>query len=417
MKIVHISSTDQGGAAASCIRLHVALLEAGVDSNLITISKRKSGIPQHFTFSAHRPAHIVHRLMIRLKLRLPAYLKRQKALENKVAGYEHFSFPESEFDLHKSELIAQADIVNLHWTAGFLDYKTFFREVKKNIVWTLHDMNAFTAGCHYASGCEKYTGTCDVCPQLRGTVQPHLTRKLLRIKKKNIKNVNLTIVTPSQWLKQCSQKSSLFKHKSVFVIPYSLNLEVFKPVSKKEARERLALPPEKKIILFVSHSIGNKRKGFDILLECFSKFKAEEDVILLSAGNGGLDKKFNNHIALGEINSEEEMKWAYNAADVFVLPSLEDNLPNVALESIACGVPVIAFDTGGLPDIIKNGINGLLSKEINANALAQTISYFFKHSSTFDSKKIRKDAEERYNNKLQADAYSLLYQHLLNKRK
>lgn len=416
MKIVHISTSDSGGAAISCIRLHIALLEAGIDSHLVTNSKKRKDIPNHHVFSKAAKISLLEKIKIRFGLSLPLYQKHQKYLANKIEGFEHFSFPESEFDLTDCELIKEADVINLHWVAGFLDYPEFFKNSKQTIVLTLHDMNAFTGGCHYSNGCEKYRNSCELCPQLAGTISTDSSRINLLIKQKSTRNVNLTIVTPSKWLAECAKSSALLKNNSIHIIPYSLNLQIFKPIDKLQARLQLGLPADKKIILFVSSSLDNKRKGLDLLIRSLSLLKNTNEYILCSVGQNSFSENSMNHISLGEMKEEKQMALAYNAADVFVLPATEDNLPNVALESVACGVPVIAFNIGGLPDIVKHGFNGLLCPEINPLELAETINSFFGGAFVFDKMKIRQDAEERFNNTLQANTYISLYKKLLKNK-
>lgn len=412
MKIVHISSSDTGGAANSCLRLHLSLLEAGLDSKLLTISKKKN-IPAHSTYNHTIKPGIFKRIMYRLGFDQPLYKKHQASLLNKVEGFEHFSFTGSEIDLYNCPLLQEADIINLHWVAGFLDYKSFFKAIKKPIVWTFHDMNAFTGGCHYSDGCEKYKVNCDTCPQLAGTKDPHLSRQQWKVKSDCYSGADLTIVTPSKWLANCTSDSTLLRHRNVHIIPYSLNLDVFKPMSKEEARKKLGLPLDKKLVLFVSTSIENKRKGLDVLLESISLLDKKEEYLICSAGQTNVSNEGSGVHSLGEIKEEEKMMLAYNAADVFVLPSKEDNLPNVVLESIACGVPVIGFNIGGMPDMICSGFNGSLSHEVSAASLAKTIGQFFLEKEKYNSALIRKDAEERYNNKRQAEKYISVYKSLI----
>lgn len=413
MKVVHISSSDSGGAAISCIRLHIALLESGIDSHLVTISKKRNDIPNHTVYLNSLKLSLLQRIKIRLGITLPLYQQQQSSLENKVGGFEHFSFPETDIDLHNYELIKNADIINLHWVAGFIDYPEFFKRIKKPVVWTLHDMNAFTGGCHYSSGCDKYKSDCDWCPQLAGTKEPGITKKLLSIKQRSFSSVNLNIVTPSGWLLSCAKESRLLKNNAIQLIPYSLNLEVFRPIDKIQARTQLGLPLDRKIILFVSSSLDNKRKGLELLIKGLSILKNADEYLLCSVGQTNFSENTINNITLGEIKEEQQMALAYNAADVFVLPAIEDNLPNVAIESVACGVPVIAFNIGGMPDIVKHGFNGLLCQKTNAVELSETINSFFKGSFNFDRLAIRLDAEKRYNNTLQANAYISLYNRLL----
>jgi glycosyltransferase involved in cell wall biosynthesis len=414
MKIVHVSSSDNGGAAISCLRLHAALLEQGVDSSLITISKKKN-IPKHFTYSNKRKASLLERIMFRLGIDVPLYKKQEAALKNKVTGYEYFSFVRTEFDLHNSSIIKDADIINLHWVTGFVDIPTFFKNVKKPIVWTLHDMNSFSGGCHYSCGCMKFKDDCDICPQLLGTIDPALSNKQLILKRQSYKRADITVVAPSNWLAACARSSILFGKRETYVIPYSLNLNIFKPADPLSIRKELNLPLDKKIILFVSSSIENKRKGLDILLKAMPMVQNSNEYIICSVGMNPVGITYENHISLGEITQEQDMMNVYNAADVFVLPATEDNLPNVALEAVACGIPVIGFSIGGMVDIVKPGFNGLLCDKIDAESLARTITIFFNGIYKFDRTAIRKDAEERYNNKLQAETYLSLYKSLLKK--
>ena len=413
LKIVHIASSDLGGAAISCIRLHQALLEMGVDSKLLTISKNKKRIINHFAYP-DKKITLWDKVKNRLQFSEPSYIKHEKYLLNKVTGYEYFSFPESEYPLHNLELLQNADVINLHWVSGFIDYSSFFKKIKKPIVWTLHDMNAFTGGCHYSSGCTKYTNDCNICPQLEGTINPTISRQNLSVKQDSLIKSDLTVVTPSVWLKKCAEKSTILKTKAIHVIPYSLDLAIFKPMNQADARMKLRLPLDTKVILFVSQSVQNKRKGFDLLLKSISLLSASDKFVICSVGQ--MNEVPENYISLGEIQKEEQMALAYNAADVFVLPSKEDNLPNVVMESIACGVPVIGFDIGGMPDMIKHNFNGLLCKDLDPLELSKTIAHFFSGDVKFDREEIRKDAEIRYNNTLQAKAYFSLYKQMVLKQ-
>ncbi|MDQ3047792.1 MAG: glycosyltransferase [Bacteroidota bacterium] len=414
MKILHISTSDNGGAANSCIRLHLSLLEAGIDSTLLTISKKKTGIQQHFTYNKQRKPGIFMRLKYRLGFDKPPYLKYELQLENKVKGYEFFSFTGTDFDLSECDLVKAADIINLHWVAGFLDYRTFFNKVKKPIVWTLHDMNAFSGGCHYSDGCNKYLNNCDVCPQLLGTIDPTYSHTQWEIKKASYEKADITIVAPSKWLSECASVSSLLNGRPVNLIPYSLDLDAFKPMSREQARRDLGLPPDRKILLFVSTSIDNKRKGLQVLLDSLTFLANRNDYLVCSVGQSDILNS-PGYFSLGEIRDEKKMMKAYNSADVFVLPANEDNLPNVVLESLACGVPVIGFNIGGMPDMITNGLNGLLCQKISPSQLAETIHQFFSEKEKYSSELIRKDAVEKFNNTLQAERYISIYRNLIKK--
>jgi glycosyltransferase involved in cell wall biosynthesis len=412
MRVVHVSTTDSGGAAISCRRLHEALLAQGCDSHLLTLDRRAPAISSHHIYNERKPMSFFQKVLYRFGLYTLPHVRKEAALAGKIKGFEHFSFPDSPFRLDQSELIRSADIINLHWTADFLDYKSFFQNVRKPFVWTFHDMNTFTGGCHYSAGCLKFEKVCDVCPQLTGTIDPTISADIQKLKQRSLENASIRIVCPSRWLGKAAERSAILKGKSVQVIPYSLDLNIFRPVSKAEARAKLGLPDDKKILLFVSHSVENKRKGFDLLLECIGNL-ALPDLLLCSVGSRFEHHGHAQHIALGHISTEEQMMLAYNAADVFVLPSTEDNLPNVVLESLACGVPVLGFRIGGMPDMIRDGFNGYLSDEISAGALGRIVTRIF-NEPVASAGEIRKEAEVRYHHKIQAESYLSLYKEILS---
>jgi glycosyltransferase involved in cell wall biosynthesis len=220
---------------------------------------------------------------------------------------------------------------------------------------------------------------------------------------------NLTIVAPSEWLAQEARKSEVFKGKSVLCIPYGLNAEIYSPRDQDYSRDLLNIPRNKKVILFVADSISNNRKGFIFLKRAFQQL-TNENVVLCAIGqkNSELDC-IDNILELGPIYDERLMSIAYSAADVFVIPSLMDNLPNTVLESIMCGTPVIGFPVGGIPEMIVDGENGLLTKDISVSSLVETLSKFLDFPGRFDRKRIRENAVEKYEQKVQAERYISLF--------
>lgn len=408
MKILHICTTDRGGAAAAALRLHQALLQQGADSNFVVLKQFKPEIPQSFVFRNDFFLNRINNFWNRLLKQTHWHWERH-LLRGQSVDYELFTLPNSCFDLSKSKIFREADIIHLHWVSGFVDYTDFFTNTSKSIVWTLHDTNAFTGGCHYTSTCTQFETACQVCPQLQGTKQPFLAKENFQIKEKALETVrNMAIVAPSKWLVSLSQKSRLLGRFEHFHVPYSLDLEVFKPYSQAEARQKLGLPLDAKILLFVAQDVSNQRKGFHLLSEALQILQKKENILVCTIG-----KKTNLEIKnltikdLGFINSLQTMAEAYSAADVFVIPSLEDNLPNTVLESLACGTPVIGFPIGGIADMVKHHENGLLAEAVSAESLAETIEVFFEKE--FDKTEIRKDAEIRYAHTVQAKAYLEIY--------
>ncbi len=199
----------------------------------------------------------------------------------------------------------------------------------------------------------------------------------------------------------------------MYHIPYGLNKDIFAHGDKNSSRDILNIPKDKKVILFVAESIHNNRKGFVYLKKAFEQLDLD-DLVLCSIGNkNGSLVSFKNSIELGTVYDEKMMSIAYSAADVFVIPSLMDNLPNTVLESLMCGTPVIGFPVGGIPEMIEDGVNGLITKEISVSSLAESLILFLKSDKTFNSSKISEDAVKKYELKIQASSYIKLFDSIL----
>ena len=252
-------------------------------------------------------------------------------------------------------------------------------------------------------------------PFLKQTFDPGFAAAQLKKKKQSIgkTKANIHIVSPSRWLKDCSQKSSLFKSYPHKCIPYSLDISTFKLLSKEFCRTVLNIPQDKKVILFVSHYLSNQRKGFSILVEALEMLK-KEDYLLCCIGNAQGIEGVTNIVELGEVQDERIMAIAYNAADVFVLPTREDNLPNVVIEALCAGTAVAGFNVGGMPDMIQTGNNGYLADEIAPDSLAIAIQKVLDRKVKWTREEISSSAVQRYAPEVQARAYTNLYKSLLN---
>ncbi len=363
MKIVQVSTYDvRGGAARAAYRLHKGLVKTGRDCTFLArrkyssddtvIAPSSNGKDERFLYSAIQNQYInAHRTEI----------------SNTV-----FSHAYPGWDISSLSLVTTADIINLHWIAHYQSPVTLFKmfNLGKPVVWTLHDQSAFTGGCHYTAGCEGYQNRCVDCPQLSDDPFT-LPEMVLKDKLELFKTARLTIVAPSRWLADCARKSRLFKDRRIEVIPYSLETDLFKPVPKQEAKRKLDLAPDTVHILFVAEYHSEKRKGFEKLASAFQECMRDTEfrdlvnrnqVELICTGEAGeaLDSIEIPIKKMGYIKSDEKMSLAYSAADIFVLPSLEDNLPNTMLESMSCGTPVVAFDAGGIPDAVIHDKTGKL---------------------------------------------------------
>ena len=341
--------------------------------------------------------------------------------ESRPAGYELFSDDRARFVGTIVGQVPQCDVVNLHWVAGMLDYVSSLPRLTQMapVVWTLHDMNAFTGGCHYDDQCGRFTKSCGLCPQLGSTSEQDLSRAVWERKNQALtacKKGRLRIVTPSRWLAEEAQKSTLLSGVKVDVIPYGLDLDVFAPRDKAYSRDLLGVPQDARVVFFLADVVDNRRKGFSLLLEALPHCaKSVDKLLLVSLGQQPpqADGRM-PWLHLGSIHDDRLLSAVYSAADLFVLPSLQDNLANTVLEAMACGVPVVSFDSGGTPDMVRPGLTGQLVPAFDVGALGDTIVGLLNAPEARQkmSAHCRRVALDEYSLELQAQRYADLYKSL-----
>lgn len=397
MKVLHINTFEYGGAANAAIRLHNAMLAAGVDSTILTCTNLRGDIAKHISYeNLIKPKSIFQKLVY---VRPDVFVKRIKDSfawrvidQIKLVAYnkiEYITFNKTSCEIHKIKNFDSYDIIHLHWVSDFLDWSTFFEKVShKKIVWSLHDMAPFTGGYHYADGYVGYLNNDADAPFLKDTQYAAIFNKQLEEKKQIFKNLNLDlhIVGLSSWMNALALDSALFKNYKKYFIPNTLDSKIFAIQNKKQCRLHLGLPSDKKIVIFVSDNINNKRKGLDLFKQAYELLKSNEDIFFVSIGKKSVLADDSTMLHLGELTHESEMATLYNAADVVVVPSREDNLPNTALEALFCGVPVVGFNIGGMPDLVFSTEMGRLSprfdnlaetilETLNANLMPQRIRF------------------------------------------
>jgi glycosyltransferase involved in cell wall biosynthesis len=404
MKILIVNYYDGvGGAAIACKRLHLGFLERGFDCKMLVLEPK---ISTKQTYAYFKKGRLIFRLLRKIKRHIYTHLYNNP-YRNRPQDYSLHTPARSFVDIKEHELYAWADVVNLHWVSGFLDFPSFFTyKHSKPIIWTLHDMNAFTGGCHYAEDCEGFKTNCSYCPQLSPPYQNYNQRNLAI--KHNTYLEKLTIVTPSQWLKEQSIQSQLFKNQQHQVIPYGIDTHIFKAYNTQFCKSLFNVPTDKKTILFVAQVVSNRVKGLKYLLEAVDII--QEDITIVVIGEGIFDNTLKDVIFLGTIHDERLLALAYNAADVFVLPSLADNLPNVIIESLCCGTPVVAFEVGGIPDLINNEENGFLAQKADAKSLAENITKAL--AVNWDRETIKNKAKNKYDKNIQVNNYVSLFEKL-----
>jgi len=264
---------------------------------------------------------------------------------------------------------------------------------------------------------------CGNCPQLASLNDNDLSRKIFKRKEKVYKKSNISIVTPSQWLGRCAGSSSLFKDFKIKVIPNGVDPEIFSPRDKTYSENLLNLAKDKILILFGAHS-KTERKGYRYLVEALKLLKEKQtskDIALIIFGNcaeAGIDQMPFTIYPWGHLDDEKFISCIYSAADMYVIPSLEDNLPNTVLESFACATPVIGFNVGGIPDMVKPHQTGLLAEAANTEELAKQIEWMVSHTRERQEMGMnaRKLVEEEFSIEIQAKRYLALYESILKNK-
>jgi glycosyltransferase involved in cell wall biosynthesis len=415
VKIVHLNSSYiTGGAARAAFRLHTGLHRLGHDSSMF-VARRQSFDPTVTTFAP--PVGLVNSLRRGLRRRK---IRRSFARyrTSRPAGYESFS---DDRTMHGSTLLSQlpaCDVINLHWIGGFVDYQAFFVAAPQHtpVVWTLHDMNPFTGGCHYDHGCGRYTQGCGICPQLGSRDAADLSHRIWQRKREvftQIEPGRLHIVATSQWMAATVQCSALLGSCPVTVIPLGLDVDDFAPRDRCLARAVLGVPHDARVLLFAAESLNNRRKGFSLLAQALAGLGDAAKLCMVSLGQSRptLDSPL-PHVHLGYISNDRLLSLVYSAADVFVCPSLQEAFGQTALEAMACGTPVVGFAVGGIPDIVRHGVSGLLVPPQDVVALRAAIVDLLRDAAGRAEMSVncRRIAVEEYTLEAQARRYIELYE-------
>ncbi len=406
MKILHISSLDnKGGASKAALRICMAQRNMGIDAHLYVLTKITDLFYVHSIAPGKKKFLFTFRNFIAQKI--------LSYSANKNDGYASLNLFSS--GLHKAINSSDADIINLHWIGDEMIGVKEIAKIKKPIVWTFHDMWAFC-------GTQHYTDTWDY-------VHGSYKKKGFDInnwnwirKKGAWRKIDFKIVAPCKWMHTCAKTSFLFQSKAVYKIQYPLDLNVFKPIDQTIARRILNLPVHKKLILFGAEGgRADSRKGFDLLekalIETSEKYNAKDtELVLFGMTDPQVPVKINFKVNYaGLIHDESTLALLYSAADVMIVPSRMDNLPQTAIESLACGTPVVAFNVGGLPDIIEHKVTGYLAVPKDEKDLCEGIHWVL--SQTKDFKKLCRDAAvQKYNYKVVVDQYKEVYEKALDKQ-
>jgi len=372
MKVLLINTFEtKGGAAVACKRLAIALQKQGAEVTMLVRDKTTSDL---FVSSVEvSPFHQFYSRVTFLLERIQIYLTNRFNKKNLFT----ISTASIGFKIHTSILFQEADIIHLHWiNQGLLS----IREIKelaslgKPIVWTMHDMWPMTGICHHSGECTRFMQNCGNCKFLTKPSLHDLSFRVFKKKRDAVCNRNISYVACSQWLRKKTEGSQLLTGNQMTNIPNPINTDFFVPGDKIQARKDLGLPKGKKLILFGAAIVSDKKKGIDYLIQAthlLTDLKDNVELVYFGqvkeelAGTFGL----NTH-PLGYMSDMDTIAKMYQAVDCFVTPSLEENLPNMIMEAMSCGVPCVGFETGGIPEMITHQKTGYVAQYKSAEDLA-----------------------------------------------
>ena len=414
MKVLHISHSDgKSGAGIAASRIHEALYNnKNLDKSNLQVNRKFNNIPNTFYKKT-----IFQKGLIFIKI----YVERLliKLINYRDMNFHSISSFPSKFDsrINKSDF----EIVNLHWVQHEMISIEAIGRIKKPIVWTLHDAWAFLSTNHYPKNNFKN----DASNSYKNKIifSYFIDQWCLRRKKKYWKE-KMQIVCPSNWLAKQAISSDLMKDWEVSVIPNPLNISIFKPLEKKSARKLLNIPTDKKKLLAFGAIDGvmDIRKGGDLLLKTIENlYELNKDFSLITFGKSCAifkDKDFNIiSYDQGFISKEEKLAIIYSAADILIMPSRIESFGQVASESMACGTPVIGFNTTGIKDIIDDDINGFLINNFDCYEMASKTNFLLNNENLIKNFQIkcREKALKKWSYEVVSDQYIKLYKSMKKK--
>lgn len=379
MRVLIINTSEfTGGAAVATNRLMEALKNNGVKAKMLVRDKETEqitvvGLNKNNSLWSRR-----HFLWERFVIFMHLHFSRNHLFEIDIAN--------SGYDITKLREFKEADVIHLSWiNQGMLSLNGIKKilESGKPVVWTMHDIWPATAICHITLGCDKYKTECGNCKYLPGDNKHDLANKVWKRKKKVLSDKDIYYVACSKWLENEARQSGLIQDQRITNIPNPIDTHIYRHIERKEAILRTGLPDKKRLILFVSQRTTNVNKGMGYLIEAcklmaekYPDMKDNTGVVIL----GSHSDEFTGKLAfpvyqLGYVSDTRKIVGIYNSVDLFVLPSLSENLPNTIMEAMACGVPCVGFNVGGIPEEIDHLKNGYVAEYKNSEDLAKGIHW------------------------------------------
>jgi len=404
-----VNASDTGGSATATRRIHAGLREVGVDSRLL-VQERASDDP-----TVVGPESTLSRAW---SLARPHVDMLPLRLYRRAGGFAVNWLPERMLSTIDE---IDPDVVHLNWVwRGALSIEAI-GQIDRPVVWRLPDMTAFTGGCHYADGCDRFTGACGACPQLDGPLagrERDLSRLNWRRKRRAWADLDLTVVAPCEWLAEQARRSSLLGDRRVEVIPNGLDVEMYRPRDSALGRDLFDLPDDARLVLFGAvDPMGDYRKGADLLRATLAELSGDpnlDDVELVVFGasepSDPPDWGFPTHYT-GFLHDDQSLAMLYSAADVMVVPSRYEGFGQTVFEALACGTPVVAFDATGPKDQITHRETGWLAEPYDSERLAAGIEWMLNGAERRGAvgERARETVVERYDRRDVARAYLGLY--------
>ena len=376
MKVVHICTSDSGGAGLCCCRIHKSLLNLGIDSHVIVMEKKRNDYNVvEYGRKRYKLWKGINKLLRLLGLQITLFNKLFELCANTK---QCFTSPYSVIDVSKHPLVKAADVIHLHWINRMIDYPSFFKKVKKPIIWTLHDENLFLGAAHYAKDCD-----------LAGDLEIEYSKT----KKKIFSEISqMGIVFLSKMMYDQYHTHKILNGRKTTIINNAVDYTAYKPIPKNTARIKYGIDDNALVFVFVAASIDDPRKGLNILVSTLEKMNIS-NAIILAVGNNIRGFEHSIVKSIGAITDSDKMSMAYSCADYFIMPSLQEAFAQTPLEAMACGIPAIVFPVSGTEELITS-TNGIRCKGFALEDLEEGIKKAM--SVQYDSVEIRKDVIGRF---------------------
>jgi glycosyltransferase involved in cell wall biosynthesis len=409
MKVLHLNLSDysaSGGTGIAAHRLHTGLIEAGHQSKMLCLIKQIPGADTVYLDRSSLTKGIERAL---------SFLEPELGLRDSARFI-------TTANLRKHPLYKEADVITLHCIhEGFLSYLGLPWLTEKPTVFNMHDMWAFTGQCHYSYDCDRWQTGCGKCPYPGYKLKRDSTHLEWKLKDWVYRHSKLHIATTGTWMTQ-KVKQSMLNRFPIQQIPNSVDTTIYTPRNQQEVRTELGLPLDKKILMFGALGLKDLRKGGDLLVKILQALpdSLRSETVLITMGR---QETLPGHVDIPTVNfgfveSDEQKAKLYAAADLFLFPTRADNAPLVLVESMACGTPMVSFQVGGVPDIVRPGFTGLLAEPENVAGFRDCIVRLLEEDVLRQSlrQKCREVAEQEYSMVLYTQRFVKLYQQAIDSR-